>query len=367
VADQALRVLLVLGETTGGIGRHVALLAERLPRYDVDVAVAGPASALAATAGSGAVAHQIPVGVVRSALRARHALRMLTNDFDVFHAHGLRATALAASARRGDSPGLASTWHNAPLVTGLGGAAHRVLSRYAARAADVTLGASPDLAEAAWRAGSRDARDTFVVAPPLAAPTRTRTEVRAALGVGERAIVLAIGRLQAQKRLDVLVDAAAGWADRPDRPLVVIAGSGPDEAALRTRARERRAAVSFLGARADVPDLLAAADVVALPSAWEARSLVAQEALRAGVPLVTTPVGGMPALLGNAGMVFPVGDAARLRDALVQLTTTPRLAEEVAKAGLDQAASWPTIEDSLAELVATYRSLVAKSEDGGAS
>jgi glycosyltransferase involved in cell wall biosynthesis len=337
---ESLRVLLVAGEATGGIRRHVDVLVDRLPRLGVEVRVA--AADLAA---------------VRAALR----------ETDVVHAHGLRAGAIAAAARRGKSPALVVTWHNAPLVTGYRLAAHRLASRYAARGADLTLGASPDLTAAAWRAGSRNARDTFVVAPPMGPPTRSREEVRAELGVGDRPVVLAIGRLQAQKRLDVLVDAAAGWADRPGTPMVVIAGSGPDLAALRAQTRERRAAVMFLGTRNDVPELLAAADVVALPSEWEARSLVAQEALRAGVPLVTTPVGGLPDLLGNAGMVFPVGDAARLRDALLQLTSSPHLAKAVAQAGLEQAATWPSIDASLAELVATYRFLVTTHEEGGAS
>lgn len=367
MADQTLRVLEVLGETTGGIGRHVAVLAEQLPRHDIDVAVAGPASALAAIDGSGAAAHAIPIGPAGAAPRARAALRKLSREFDVVHAHGLRATALAASSRRGRRPVLVSTWHNAPLVGGLAGAGHRWLSRYAARAADLTLGASPDLADTAWHCGSRDARDTFVVAPPLGPPTRTRDEVRADLKISNRPVVLAIGRLQAQKRFDVLVDAATGWADRPGSPIVLIAGSGPDETALRARARERHAAVTFLGARSDIPDLLEAADVVALPSTWEARSLVAQEALRAGVPLVTTPVGGLPALLGNAGMVFPVGDSARLRDALLQLTSSSQLAKAVADAGLAQAATWPTIDASVADLASTYRSLVSKPDAGGAS
>jgi glycosyltransferase involved in cell wall biosynthesis len=365
VADEPLRLLLVVGETTGGIGRHAQVLAERLPGLGIEVAVAGPASALAAVGEPAGVArHEVPIG---SPLVAWRALRPLLKRVDVAHAHGLQAGAATVAARRRDRPALVVTWHNAPLVTGPRRLAHRLASRFAARGADLTLGASPDLAAAARAAGARDARDTFVVAPPMPPRTRSREEVRADLDVGGRPIVLAVGRLQAQKRLDVLVDAATGWADRPDRPLVLIAGSGPDESSLRAQARQRRAAVVFLGARDDVADLLAASDVVALPSAWEARSLVAQEALRAGVPLVTTPVGGLPDLLGNAGLVFPVGDAARLRDALLQLTSTPQLAKAVREAGLEQAATWPTVEASLADLVSTYQSLVMKPAARGAS
>lgn len=351
VADAPIRLLLVVGETTGGIGRHVGLLAERLPAYGFAVTVAGPASALK-LAGA-------PEGVARKEIPAGWPNRIwkVMRTADVTHAHGIRAGASACWGRRASRSRLVVTWHNAPLLGGVRGVAQRVAMRIAATGADVTLGASPDLTAAARAAGSRDARDTFVVAPPMGPPTRSRAEVRATLGVGERPVVLAIGRLQAQKRLDVLVDAATGWADRADRPIVVIAGSGPDEDALRAQARARRAAVVFLGARDDVPDLLAAADVVALPSAWEARALVAQEALRAGVPLVTTPVGGLPDLLGNAGLVFPVGDAARLRDALLHVTTTPSLATAVAAAGLEQAASWPTLDASIADLASTYRAL----------
>ena len=87
----------------------------------------------------------------------------------------------------------------------------------------------------------------------------------------------------------------------------MIAGDGPERAALAAQISRTNAPVVLLGARDDIADLLAAADVVALPSEWEARALVAQEALRAGVPLVTTAVGGLPSLVGDAAMFVPGG------------------------------------------------------------
>lgn len=356
MADGWLRVLLVVGETDGGIGRHVALLAEQLGGHSVAAAVCGPASALELLGELPGVGREVLTFSPRrvdTVVRARGRLRTLARGFDVVHAHGVQAGAIAA-ARPRQLP-LVVTWHNAPLMTGPKRAAHSFVSRYVARSADLTLGASPDLAALARRLGARDARDTFVVAPPLTAVGRSAEAVRAELGAGARPLVLAVGRLQAQKRFDVLVSAAVRWAGREDAPLVVIAGDGPDRTALDAQIAASRAPVVLLGGRSDVADLLGAADVVALSSAWEARSLVAQEAMRAGVPLVTTAVGGLPDLVGDAALQVPAGDPRALGDALGGLLSDPELRSELATRGLARAGSWPTVEDSIRDLVATYR------------
>ena len=86
--------------------------------------------------------------------------------------------------------------------------------------------------------------------------------------------------------------------------LLVIAGQGPLQAALRSQAEAAGVAARFPGQRQDVPALLAAADVVAVPSAWEGQPLIVQEALRAGRPLVASRVGGIPDLTGPDGAVL---------------------------------------------------------------
>jgi glycosyltransferase involved in cell wall biosynthesis len=201
---------------------------------------------------------------------------------------------------------------------------------------------------------------TFVVAPPLPSSSRPSYEVRAELGAADRQVVLAVGRLQAQKRLDVLVAASARWRGRADAPLVLIAGDGPDRGALRQQVAAASAPVQLLGARSDIADLLGIADVVALPSTWEARSLVAQETLRAGVPLVTTPVGGLPDLVGDAGVFVPVGDAVALGEALDRILADPALATRLGERGRAKAASWPSVDDAVADLAATYRELAGR-------
>ncbi|HEX3706253.1 MAG TPA: glycosyltransferase family 4 protein [Mycobacteriales bacterium] len=360
MAERRLRVLLVAGETDGGIGRHVAELARLLGDHGVAATVCGPGSALAAVGESpGVELHELAGGSDPVALlSARRTVGSLARDVDVVHAHGLRA-GIVAGGRAASTP-LVVTWHNAPLVTGAARVAHAAASRYVARRATLVLGASEDLTELARRYGADEARTTFVVAPALAPASRSREEVRAELGIGSRPMVLAVGRLQAQKRLDVLVAAAARWAGQSAGPVVAIAGSGPDEAMLRSMAAERDAPVVLLGARDDVADLLSAADVVALPSAWEARSLVAQEALRAGVPLVTTPVGGLPDLIGDAGILVPAGDSDALGEAIDRVLAEKSLGRTLSQAGQRQASTWPTAEAAVAELAATYLSLVGR-------
>lgn len=354
-APDRLRVVLVLAGSTGGIGRHVRTLAGELLARGHTVTVVGPLETESAFAFSAAGAAFAPAGVGSAsplALRAvRQVLRGAARHADVVHAHGVRATVTAAAAGVGP---LVSTWHNAPL----GGAGHRavhaLLERRAARGADATLGASDDLVARARRAGATGAVFVPVVAAPLPAAARPAEAVRVELGVGERPVVLAVARLHPQKRLDLLVEATRGWADDPGGPAVVVAGEGPARPALEQAAAAARSPVRLLGARTDVADLLSAADVAVLPSEWEARPLYAQEALRAGVPLVATAVGGVPGLVGDAAVLVPAGGAAPLRAALTRLLGDPDLRASLAAAGRRQAATWPTVPEMVDEIIDIY-------------
>jgi glycosyltransferase involved in cell wall biosynthesis len=363
VPEPRLRVLLAFGASNGGIGRHVASLAAGLAGRDIAVTVCAPAAAIAAFTFADLPVQLAPAplgeGAPAALLRSRRVLRAARARVDVVHAHGLRVGAQCTSLRS-DLP-LAVTWHNAALGGTAQRLAHSAMARYTARGAAVTFAASEDLGVAARAAGARDVRDVFVAAPPLRPPRRDRATVRADLGVGARPLVLAIGRLHAQKRLDVLVSAAAAWSSTTSAPLVVIAGDGPARDGLEAQISATGAPVRLLGARDDVAELLSAADVVALPSAWEARSLAAQEALRAGVPLVTTPVGGLPALVGAAAVMVPVGDADALRAAIESVLSDPQRQRTLIAAGRERAAFWPDLDQMVDEAVMAYLDLRSRS------
>ncbi|MBV9486651.1 MAG: glycosyltransferase family 4 protein [Frankiaceae bacterium] len=357
-----LSVLIAVAQSTGGIGHHVATIARGLARRDVAVTICAPADTIHAMSFDA-----LPCRVITAPLgasdpvalhRVRKTLRAETSQVDVVHAHGLRAGADCATF--GHLAPLVVTWHNAPLGGLAWRVAHGALSRYVARRADLTLAASDDLAAAARRFGARRVRSTFVAAPVLLPPSRSAAEMRTELGVGERPVVLAIGRLQRQKRLDVLVTAAAAWADQPDGPVVVVAGDGPDHDALAAQIAATSAPVKLIGGRGDVPELLGMADVVALPSEWEARSLVAREALQAGVPLVTTGVGGLASLVGEAAEIVPVGDAEALRASLESILRDDAKRDRMIALGRARARSWPDEAGSVDELMAEYLDLIRR-------
>ena len=90
----------------------------------------------------------------------------------------------------------------------------------------------------------------------------------------------------------------------------MIVGEGPLRTELEARVAADRSQVRLLGHRDDIASLLAAADIALLTSTWEARALVAQEALLAGVPLVSTRVGGIEELVGDAAVLVEPGDLA---------------------------------------------------------
>jgi glycosyltransferase involved in cell wall biosynthesis len=366
-------VALVLGSSTGGVGQHVASLTRGLVAGGATVTVCGPAATeeqFGFTAlGTRFRPVEIPPNPRPGDARAVGALRraLAESGADVVHAHGLRAGFVAALAR-GPRP-LVVTWHNAALSRGLRAALHRLLERTVARAADVTLGASADLVERARALGARDARLGEVAAAPLPAPKRSRAAVRAEFGATpEVPLVLSVGRLHPQKRFDLLVDAAARWRQLRPAPLVVIAGTGPSYLELAARISAVRAPVTLLGHRTDVADLLLGADITVVTSDWEARQLFAQEALRAGKPLVATAVGGIPDLVGDGALLVPPGDVDAFDAAVRDLLADPRMRAAYAERGRIRAAAWPGEEHTVAALGAVYAELAeprASRADGG--
>ncbi len=358
------RVALVLASSTGGIGRHVSSLASGLAARGVAVTVYAPEATGRqfdfASLGAAFVPIEIPASPQPTDIRAVRDLRraLLDSGVDLVHAHGLRAGLVAGWARPDGTP-LVVTWHNAVLAGGLRGRAYHLLERRVARIADITLGASNDLVDRAITLGGRDVRLGAVAAPTLEPAARTRADVRAEFGVtDDTPLILSVGRLHPQKGYETLIEAAARWRERKPEPLVVIAGQGPSFLSLTAQIGALDAPVMLLGHRDDVADLLAAADLAVVSSVWEARQLFAQEALWAGVPLVSTAVGGLPDLLGDGAVLIPAGDVAALDAAVTDLLADPGHRRLLADAGRTRATSWPTDGDTLAQVIDVYAELL---------
>ncbi len=374
-----MKVAFVLGTSTGGTGRHVRMLAAGCAARGVAAEVLGPAQTdrdfgFSAAAGVGFTAVDIAdrPRVLRD-LRAVARLRRLLGAWrpDVVHAHGLRAGALTAIASAfvrptayQARPALIVTVHNAPVAGGVTGAIHRVLDLIGARAADTVLCVSPDLAARLRAAGARRVGHAAVpaaampaaVVPAAGVSAETRaTPAPADIVDPDRPVVLAAGRLAPQKGFGTLLEAAARWRDLKPEPLLVIVGEGPLGAELKARAASLGLDARFPGHRDDVPALLAAAAVFVLPSTWEGQPLILQEALRTGVPVVATRVGGTPELTGeDAALLVPVGDAVRLADAVRSVLTDPALAARLRQAAADRWHALPDEDDAMSAALAEY-------------
>lgn len=170
---------------------------------------------------------------------------------------------------------------------------------------------------------------------------RTRWNVRA------KHALLYAGRLSMEKRVAEIIQAIPGV---PGTELL-IAGEGPDESRLRTLART--AAVRFLGpvAHDQMPQLMNAADALVLVSEYEGMPTVVVEALACGIPVVATPVGGIPEIVvpGRTGWLVP--DRGKLREVL---STAVAEGHGLREACVDTAQpyAWERVVD---RIVAVYR------------
>ncbi len=151
-----------------------------------------------------------------------------------------------------------------------------------------------------------------------------RREVRRELGVPEDAVLcLTVGNLTPQKDHENLIRAAAAVSDQVPPVYFAVAGGGPILKHLADHAAELGVGdrVAFLGPRDDVPRLLRGADVFVLSSAWEGLPITVLEAMAAGVPCVSTAVGGVPEVIRNGvnGYVVPPRDHEALAEKIALL------------------------------------------------
>ena len=131
------------------------------------------------------------------------------------------------------------------------------------------------------------------------------------------ALAVVVARLAPQKGLDLLLDAHRELAAGEPLDLVtVVAGDGPLREPLQARIDAEHLPVRLLGHRDDVPDLLAAADVVVSSAVWEGQPVGIQEALHAGAAVVATDVGGTGAVVGDAALLVPPADPVSLSRAI---------------------------------------------------
>jgi glycosyltransferase involved in cell wall biosynthesis/ribosomal protein S18 acetylase RimI-like enzyme len=187
--------------------------------------------------------------------------------------------------------------------------------------------------------------------------------LRRQLGAGDgELLILSPTRLAADKGLAYLIEAAAVLSHAGLKYRLAIAGDGPERTHLENMARAGGISdrVTFLGFRHDIGDLLAAADLVVLPSLREGLSISLLEAMAAGKPIIATSIGSHRELASQADMarLVPPANPAALAEAIQQVAHDPALMARLASAALSLFESRYTEDRMLNEYRQMYFSLV---------
>jgi glycosyltransferase involved in cell wall biosynthesis len=195
--------------------------------------------------------------------------------------------------------------------------------------------------------------------------SRSRAEVRAALGLRETEVVAVhVARVVPLKAHDVILRATAVLAEQRTPIVVLFVGDGPARTDMEGLAAKLGLAgrVRFLGHRDDVPDLLGAADLFLLPSRAEGLPVAVLEAMAKSLPVVATPVGGVPEVCAHEreALFVPVDNPTMLADAMAELVRDPLLRARLGAAGRVRAMAEFSFEGMVARYEDLYRRVLAR-------
>lgn len=341
-------VLLLVQPTSGGVARHVQDLAEALVRrgWKVHVGCPGESRLAQRVTAVGATAHAIPFvrpvspfDDLNALLETRRLVRRLSCG--IVHCHSSKAGFIGRFACR--TLGIRRTVYTPHCLAFVGepsspkGRSYRLIEKVAGpwtgRWVAVSDAEAREIVDNRLGPEGRVRRVLNGIGD-LPRPDETlAAKRRADLGLahGGGCVFMTVGRADRQKAFDVFVQAALNAAERAlDTRFVLVGGdytSEGDLARLKRRVEEAGAgdSIFFTGEVDDVAGMLAAADVLVLPSRWESLPYVLLEAGAMGLPVVATPVGGVPELVeeGVTGNLVPVDDAVALADAMVALAADP--------------------------------------------
>ena len=345
--------------TIGGAERQLALLAPRLRDrgFEPHVAILRIAGHFfEELRGSG-----IPVTHARMRSRsdlrgALRAYRLWRTHPDIVFTQSIDAHVIGhAVALRARAPHVAAEHGGAGIHRGLHRTfAARLVAPRVQRVVAVSRSQLPDLHEL----GYRDERMRVIPnGLPALRPTRDRAEVRRELGLADddvAAVLVAV--LRPEKRPDRFVDAVARAHSFDARVRGIVVGGGPLLDEIMVRARATDGGVTVLGQRTDVPELIAAADVVCVTSDVEGLPMSALEAMALARPIVATDVGGLDEVVipGRTGALISRTDTTAFSEELLHLASDPARRAAMGKEALRRFNDEYTVERMVDGYVALF-------------
>ncbi len=322
---------------------------------------------------TGMVADQISDPGALSVAVVRHlAQRVQGSGADILHTHDYRTNVLGGLvARRADHamPWVATVHLHTTTTRRL--RLYRALDLLLLRLADRVITVSRDQRRLLLRRGVDRHRlvliPTVIDAAAFAEEAEDRHIARAQLDLQpDVPLVTFLGRLSAQKGVDDFLTAARTVRRAQSSAHFLVVGSGPQRAALEAQAASLglTGAVCFLGYRQNAATILAASDVVVLPSRAEGLPVVLLEALAVGRPVVASRVGGIPDLVrhGKTGLLVAPNAPDQVADSVVRLLGRPDLAQLLGKSGREHVTRYCAPERAARRMASCYRAVLAERE-----
>lgn len=176
-----------------------------------------------------------------------------------------------------------------------------------------------------------------------------------------RRMIVCVGRLDWQKGLDRLMEVAPGLLEQlPEHDLMLV-GNGPEHALIESVARRKNIAprVHLVGWQDDVPGILAASELLVLPSRWEGMPNVVLEAMASGLPVVAMRVEGVEEILGPGAeqQIVPQGDSQAFLDRVVSILSDEEKAGLLGEANVARVVDSFSWTNTVGQYAALYESL----------
>jgi glycosyltransferase involved in cell wall biosynthesis len=247
-----------------------------------------------------------------------------------------------------------------------------ILNRSARLAADRVIAVAGPVAGLYAEQSGISADRIIVVHNGIAEPRPVaagRDAVRAQLGWGKHdKVILMVAVMREGKGHEDLLAALRPIREAVDGARIVFAGDGPLRDSFETIGEPYGDDVCFLGERTDVAELMAAADVLALPSYSEALPTVLLEAAAAGLPAVASAVGGVPEIIenGQSGYFVPPGDRHSLAEAIIDILGKPALGARMGTFARQLAKERFTVEHQARNTLKVYRQVLDNAHRSGA-
>lgn len=287
-----------------------------------------------------------------------------TQDIDIVHAAGMKGILLGRAAGRMTQRKVVMHLHDTSVPGPLFGALHRNMASWTHRC----LAISNAVAEIAHgRFGLRKDRITVLYngidLDKAASPSAgARERIRRELGLADDAQVLGlIGRLSPEKGQAFFLPAFPELLATHPRARLLVVGEGPTRKACEQAIAQRNTATSVIlaGHRPDIPDILAAIDVLLVPSLMEGLSFCAIEAMAAGRPVAAFNVGGLPELITHdqTGVLAPARDASALVQQVRRLLDDQELSAAIVSNAREFAQRF-SVEQHVRKLIGIYEQVL---------